>query len=85
MSINALRHNNKIRIVVKGSSIGIEQEKLKNIFSVKENKSIGAKGEKGTSLGLFFCKEFAIKNQGDIWVESKPNKESTFYFYRTYC
>jgi len=42
--------------------------------------SEGTAHEKGNGIGLMLCKEFAVQNGGDLWVESEPGKGSTFYF-----
>ena len=78
--LSAKQLQGKIEICVKDNGIGIQEDKLKNIFNVEKDKGVGTKGEKGNGLGLFFCKEFALKNKGDIWVESEPDKGSSFYF-----
>ncbi len=70
----------QIEIQVSDTGVGIDHKKLKTIFSIEEDKSIGTKGEKGNGLGLFFCKEFVHKNKGEIWVESEIGKGSVFYF-----
>jgi signal transduction histidine kinase len=36
--------------------------------------------EQGSGLGLVICKDFIEKNDGKIWVESKPGAGSTFSF-----
>ncbi|MDP3581664.1 MAG: ATP-binding protein, partial [Ignavibacteria bacterium] len=52
-----------------------------NIFFTSFNQStLGTNNEKGSGLGLIFCKEYIELNSGKIWVESQPEKGSTFSF-----
>lgn len=64
---------------VKDNGTGMEPERLKNIF-VPFNSKDGTANEKGTGMGLMLCKEFVIKNGGDLWAESEQGKGTTFYF-----
>lgn len=64
---------------VKDSGIGIDKENISKLFySLKSQK--GTDNEKGHGIGLMLCKEFAVQNGGDIWVESEKGKGATFYF-----
>jgi len=66
---------------VKDNGIGIEADKLANLFSLGEvNVRTGTANEKGSGLGLVLCKEFVEKNGGQIWPESKVNEGTSFYF-----
>jgi signal transduction histidine kinase len=68
-------------IKVKDSGVGIDEEIIPNLFRVGVSSSTkGTAKESGTGLGLIICKELAEKQQGKIWVESKKNVGSTFYF-----
>ena len=59
-------------IRVKDSGIGISKENLAKLFKVNENfKTFGTNNEEGTGLGLILCKEFILKNRGDIQVNSE--------------
>ncbi len=59
--------------------MGIEKEKLTEIFNFKTDKSThGTANEKGSGLGLVLCKEFVEKMGGKIQVQSTINKGSTF-------
>ena len=53
------------------------QEKLFKINNL--HTSLGVQGEKGTGLGLLICKEFVDIHEGEIWLESEPNKGTTFF------
>jgi two-component system, sensor histidine kinase and response regulator len=68
-------------IKVKDSGIGIDEENIPNLFRVDVSSSTkGTAKEPGTGLGLIICKELAERQKGKIWVESKKNVGSTFYF-----
>ena len=80
INLFASNTDKKITICVQDTGIGIKESKLNDIFNIDKDKSLGTKGEKGNGLGLFFCKEFAAKNKGELWVESESGKGSSFYF-----
>jgi len=68
-------------IKVKDSGVGIDEENIPNLFRVDVSSSTkGTAMESGTGLGLIICKELAERQEGKIWVESKKNVGSTFYF-----
>jgi len=81
ITISSEIENNLAIIKVKDSGVGIEQENIPKLFRVEAGFSTkGTKEESGTGLGLIICKEFAEKQEGKIWVESKKNEGSNFYF-----
>ncbi len=77
----SLLDNEFSKISVKDEGIGIPDLLLKNLFVIGEKVGRkGTLGEESTGLGLLLCKEFIEKNNGKIWVESKLNEGSIFYF-----
>ncbi|MCD6091690.1 MAG: response regulator [Bacteroidales bacterium] len=72
---------NFIKVSIQDTGIGISEKMLPNLFSIKENySSEGTSGEKGTGMGLLFCKEFVDIQGGKIQAESTLGKGSTFSF-----
>jgi two-component system sensor histidine kinase/response regulator len=70
-----------IEICVSDTGIGMESESCSKLFKVENvNSNPGTEDEIGTGLGLILCKEFAEKNGGKIYVNSKKGKGSDFYF-----
>jgi len=64
---------------VRDNGIGISSEGQKDIFKKRLDKSI-TRTHGGTGLGLSICKGIINGLEGKIWVESVPNKGTTFYF-----
>ena len=70
-----------IQISVTDTGIGISKEHQKNLFqSFQQAESNTARNYGGTGLGLSISKSFVEMMGGNIWVESKPGKGSTFSF-----
>jgi|ERR1035438_508109 PAS domain S-box-containing protein len=70
-----------VEISVTDSGVGIPRNTVAKLFKLGEK--VGSKGtanELSTGLGLVICKDFVEKNGGRIWVESKENIGTTFYF-----
>lgn len=78
--ISANKTNHVIEIQVKDSGVGIASYIMENLFKIdiKQQSTLGTKGETGTGLGLILCKEFIEKHGGNIRVESELGVGSTF-------
>ncbi|GGH60191.1 signal transduction histidine kinase [Filimonas zeae] len=66
-------------ITVKDTGVGMTPEKIQNLFIVQVAPSYGTGNEKGNGIGLHLCKEFMEMQKGEIWVDSLPDRGSTFY------
>jgi signal transduction histidine kinase len=76
--VKAVEQKEITLIEVSDSGIGIDEEVLAKLFKLKTTTTVGTLGEKGTGLGLMLCNEYALKNQGNILVESTINEGSRF-------
>jgi signal transduction histidine kinase len=73
--------NNTIEIAVQDNGVGMPECLSKKLFRMEEHVGRkGTEGEESTGIGLLLCKEFVEKHGGKIWVETKENEGSTFYF-----
>lgn len=70
-----------IQIAVHDNGVGISIENQEKLFRIGSDFTMrGTNNEKGTGLGLILCREFVEKHGGRIWVNSEPEKGSTFQF-----
>ncbi len=70
-----------IRFAVQDQGRGIPADKLESIFGrFQQVDSSDSREKGGTGLGLAICKSIVQQHGGQIWVESKLNQGSTFYF-----
>ena len=73
--------NSKIQISITDNGVGIDKEKLDQMFTQHKNPSTqGTANEKGTGLGLLLCADFIKQNNGTIYAKSEKGKGSIFTF-----
>jgi len=79
--IGAKEHEKQILFYVIDNGPGIPEDKIKNIFKkfYQIDTSLTRK-HGGSGLGLSICKGYVEGMGGKIWVESKPNVETSFCF-----
>ncbi len=81
VEIKVEREGNMARISVKDTGIGMDEEEAKRVFdkftqaSPEISRRFG-----GVGLGLSIVKSIIEAHGGRIWVESRKNEGSTFYF-----
>jgi PAS domain S-box-containing protein len=82
--VNELEKKNnesKIEFLVKDTGLGIPKEKHEMIFeSFTQASADTTRHYGGTGLGLAICKKLVELQGGKIFVESEPDKGSTFRF-----
>ena len=79
--IEANQKNGEMEIKVADTGIGIPEEKMNAIFQEFEQADGSISREfAGTGLGLSISKRLAELHGGQMWVESKLGRGSTFFF-----
>ncbi len=69
-----------VEVYVEDNGVGISDENMRRILSEDYFSTNGTASESGTGLGLMLCKEFLMKNGGNMHVESQAGKGSKFSF-----
>ena len=65
---------------VKDNGIGIKEKHLDTIFRIFKRLHAPNKYGGGTGAGLTIVKKIVERHEGQIWVESKYQEGTTFYF-----
>ncbi len=60
-----------VKIYVEDNGIGLNKEKIAKLFNEALDSSLGTDNEKGLGIGLYMCKNFMVKNGGNLEVESE--------------
>jgi len=72
--------NDKIQITISDTGVGMDEKLLGKLFKLDQKTSrSGTEGETSSGLGLILCKDLIDKHNGEISVESKVGKGTTFY------
>ncbi len=76
-----IQKNDKLEFFIEDTGIGIADEHKEVIFDrFRQVETSLSSQAGGTGLGLAISKAYINKMGGEIWVESEPDKGSTFYF-----
>ena len=76
---NAEKNNTILKIVIKDTGIGMSKEEINTIFQdFQQLNNVTYAKAKGTGLGLSISKRLIELMEGDISVESRPNKGTIF-------
>ena len=78
VEIGVVKQTNETVLFVRDNGIGIPSSEQERIF--KPFERLGHKDVPGTGIGLAIVKKIIELYQGRVWVESEPDKGTTFFF-----
>jgi signal transduction histidine kinase len=80
MTVSQNQDNQKIRITVKDTGIGIPASEIPFLFSkFSRGKDINRLHANGTGLGLYVAKNIIEAHKGKIWIESEGEGKGTMF------
>lgn len=78
IEVNAYSENSTVKLSIKDTGIGMSEELINKVMQdINQDKSytsLGTKGEKGTGLGLIFCKDILALNRAEMKINSSPSQ-----------
>jgi len=70
-----------VRVTVRDTGTGISPEAMSTLFELDRAVSApGTRGEKGTGLGLYLCRDIVSRHGGTVTVDSNPGEGTSFHF-----
>jgi PAS domain S-box-containing protein len=78
--VNATIEEGNIIVSVQDFGVGIPKDHLDHLFERFYRVDNTAMRFEGLGLGLFIASEILRRHKGAFWIESEPDKGSTFYF-----
>jgi len=79
ISISAEKDDCYWRFAIQDNGLGIDPEYKEKIFGLFKRLHVND-AYTGTGIGLAICQRIVNQYRGRIWVESEPEKGSTFFF-----
>jgi len=79
VEINHRHENNRHVFAVSDNGIGVEPQYYDQIFEMFKRLHTNPDHE-GSGIGLSICKKIVDIYEGEIWLESKVNEGTTFFF-----
>ncbi|MGB7893592.1 MAG: ATP-binding protein, partial [Microcoleus sp.] len=79
VQVDASRQGDSWVFSVQDNGIGIASQYHPRIFQIFQRLHT-QKQYSGTGIGLAICQRIVDRHGGNLWVESEPNRGSTFYF-----
>jgi signal transduction histidine kinase len=79
IKIQATRQNGEYLFSFQDNGRGFDMEHAERIFVIFQRLQ-GREQASGTGIGLALCKKIVERHSGKIWVESKLEQGSTFFF-----
>ena len=71
--------DHQVLISISDTGRGMSPETINKLFDIGSRITTpGTNNEQGTGLGLIICKDFILKNKGELQVFSEEGKGSTF-------
>jgi len=75
--VGARSEADSLRVCVRDTGAGVPEELRPRLF---QKFAAGTQKERGSGLGLAFCRLVAEAHGGGIWLESEPNTGAAFVF-----